>query len=796
MILTRLRVNPFGFFADREVRFSPGLNVILGPNEAGKSTLFGAMKSVLLRTALKKPEFKKYLDRYLPVSGGDTLKVELEFQAEGGSYTLARRWGPHPASELTLPEGGSLTDDDAVKEKLESILPAKPGTFWNVLMTGQAELALTMDLLTKGSDAVSELSDMLRSAVLETGGVSVDGFRELLSRRSAESDARWDARARGPEGGRGISNPWTKEVGSILEAFYTRERLHEARDEAEQYERGMDAVNARLRDAVKESARVEEFLSSTRKAEKEARERLTAEARLQTLRAQAEKLKTANREWPVLEAKLGELGREAATTAGVLETLEKERAEAVRAEKGRAVRETLQRASRRKADWQEAEKRMKAAKAVSPEALAGIRDAAQALKLLSPTEGARPSVIVKAKSPLSLGVQEGAQPETKADVPKGRVKRWEVSGLLRITHPDLEIEVRSAAGDPEEARMTLSRLLSAQGVSSVQEAEESAREGERLSAEARAARRALDDELSGRSFEELSKAAAAAEAAAGTRPLAEVEGELARARVKAETRQAEIAEKGARIAEYRAAYGTQEKLLDALADSRREEQDHEGRLASFAPLPSGFKDAGALIAEYDRARDEAVRRREAVAALRLEKAELEKKAPETSSEELAGLLEEAEAAFTAEEERGAALRRVAALTDSLLGASDRSVYSGMQAELEGLVSLMSGGRYGAVEMDGSIPTALRGGGAALSWERLSAGTKDLLALALRLTMASHFLGEARGFLMMDDPLVDMDPERQKAAGRALSAFASKRQLVIFTCHPSHAELLGGSLIRL
>jgi len=35
VIVRRLRVHPFGFFADREITFQPGLNVILGPNEAG-----------------------------------------------------------------------------------------------------------------------------------------------------------------------------------------------------------------------------------------------------------------------------------------------------------------------------------------------------------------------------------------------------------------------------------------------------------------------------------------------------------------------------------------------------------------------------------------------------------------------------------------------------------------------------------------------------------------------------------------------------------------------------------------
>ena len=56
--------------------------------------------------------------------------------------------------------------------------------------------------------------------------------------------------------------------------------------------------------------------------------------------------------------------------------------------------------------------------------------------------------------------------------------------------------------------------------------------------------------------------------------------------------------------------------------------------------------------------------------------------------------------------------------------------------------------------------------------------------------------DSDGFLMMDDPLVDMDPVRQKAAAAAIAAFAADKQLILFTCHPATAELFTGNLIRL
>ncbi len=49
----------------------------------------------------------------------------------------------------------------------------------------------------------------------------------------------------------------------------------------------------------------------------------------------------------------------------------------------------------------------------------------------------------------------------------------------------------------------------------------------------------------------------------------------------------------------------------------------------------------------------------------------------------------------------------------------------------------------------------------------------------------------QGFLLLDDPLVDLDPERQEATAEGLRRFSSGKQVILFTCHPHHAQLLGG-----
>lgn len=63
-------------------------------------------------------------------------------------------------------------------------------------------------------------------------------------------------------------------------------------------------------------------------------------------------------------------------------------------------------------------------------------------------------------------------------------------------------------------------------------------------------------------------------------------------------------------------------------------------------------------------------------------------------------------------------------------------------------------------------------------------------------MANYFLQGSDGFLIMDDPLVDMDPGRRKNAARVLKGYAKGKQVIIFTCHPEHARILGGPTAKL
>ena len=79
---------------------------------------------------------------------------------------------------------------------------------------------------------------------------------------------------------------------------------------------------------------------------------------------------------------------------------------------------------------------------------------------------------------------------------------------------------------------------------------------------------------------------------------------------------------------------------------------------------------------------------------------------------------------------------------------------------------------------------------------LSTGTYDAVALALRMAIAEYIFGENKGFIILDDCLVDLDPGRKQAAADLIKKFAEKHQVIFTTCSPETADLLGGFIIKM
>jgi len=111
-------------------------------------------------------------------------------------------------------------------------------------------------------------------------------------------------------------------------------------------------------------------------------------------------------------------------------------------------------------------------------------------------------------------------------------------------------------------------------------------------------------------------------------------------------------------------------------------------------------------------------------------------------------------------------------------------------------SAMTGGRYTDVRvpLDGSGITVLAASGTLKTSDQLSRGTAEQLYLALRVGLIGS-LGTTGAALpvLMDDVVVNFDPERREGAVLAIGELASMRQVLFFTCHPETAAALAAGV---
>lgn len=170
MRIRSLAINQFKKFTTptRLDGIQDGLNVVVGPNEMGKSTLLDAFRAVLFErhTSKARPIMTLQNDRNqaAPV-------VELTFELEHNIYRIAKRFVKKPYAKLTCPDGRILEGDNA-EASLRSLLGfyepgnkgAKPETMgmWNILWVQQGLSFRTLDV---PDSARSNLHSALESEV-------------------------------------------------------------------------------------------------------------------------------------------------------------------------------------------------------------------------------------------------------------------------------------------------------------------------------------------------------------------------------------------------------------------------------------------------------------------------------------------------------------------------------------------------------------------------------------------------------------------------------------------------------
>jgi exonuclease SbcC len=804
MILRKVTLNPFGGLVSTQVEFRPGLNVIIGHNEAGKSTLFSAIQKVLFTgTELNKKEYEKEIKNYIPI-GGDTCHVELEFDAKGSTYTIKRLWGATKGSVLIVGSGAAVTDEAAIAEKLTALLPAKEGTFKSVLMTYQSGLSKTIeDLKIHYTETLHSLGDVLRRAILETDGVSVDLLREKIEKRYHESFSHWDPKLNLPEKNRGIGNKWAREVGRILDAYYSKEELRVKLINSRNYEKEIDSVNVRLNQIESQIKEKEHFISKYAPVVDSIHKRIVFEARFKAAELELDKYTSVNSSWPVLENETVKLKADLVPMEVHLKKLHEGKIEAENAEKNRNKLEQLDRARRKNTALENAKAELEKIKKLASDDLDIMRKClARIENLKTRLLAGKLSLELSSESEMKITVRKDLDEPVKKIVKSEQPLGLKAEGRIRLEHDNWSMSVTSgeaafeeAEKEFQEASIAMEELFKKFGVGSFADAEDlSALYQEKLG-EAERAEINFNEEIEGTSLNELEKFSERVGVVNEPRPLHEIVGNIVNLENEISGIKKTLESTGRRIREYENEFGDKKKLLVKVARIDSEKDTIERELNALGELPEEIDDPEGFVAMYDK-------EKESVELLKADKndcfyklTELSKQVPDVTPEEIERQFKDAEERLIREMDQGTAITRIRTAALELLNRIDTDTFSGLEKDLEKYMGKITDDRYKKLSMDQSLPGGfVRKDGEVIPYPLMSYGTKDALGLSLRLVMGRLFLNDSKGFYVMDDPFVDMDPVRQKAGAEMLREFAENWQLIIFTCHPSHADLIGGNRI--
>ncbi len=138
MIIGSVRLRDFKSHRDTTVSFGPGINVILGENGAGKTSVLEAISFAL---------FKDYSGNVegLIRSGAQSMSVEVRFTASGRRYRVVRRRGKSSGDAmLYVEEQGKdkelRSGDSGVDEEIEAIIGIDRYLFSNAVYVRQGEI--------------------------------------------------------------------------------------------------------------------------------------------------------------------------------------------------------------------------------------------------------------------------------------------------------------------------------------------------------------------------------------------------------------------------------------------------------------------------------------------------------------------------------------------------------------------------------------------------------------------------------------------------------------------------------
>lgn len=801
MKLLSLQLRPFGGATDRTFCFTEKIQSLEGPNEFGKSTFFTALSHVLFTNNLTKKRCTDVLGKWFPKGGGDYVEIALCIESGGTVYQIEKRWGENPSSKvINKTSNVTISNSEEVASRIKEILAHNQATWENVFFIPQAEIRNTIKNLKDDADVLEDASQLTLGIEVLVGDFNPQVLKTKISNEAETLYGNWDQTENCPKkdgkgNSRGMDNKWSNGNGAVIKAWYKWKEDEKSVNERHNYDQEVDRINIQIREneltvknllpIVERDKKLYEAISQFRAVDAEL---IIIDNDLKNFRKVAADWRNAVVTHPI---KVEEIKNKSDT----LDDLKIEQANEILRNQSASIQAALKIIDDLVKESETLHDLESNTKKVDSTKLEYLEQLENQIKHLD-VEIKAQSLVARLKSDntTTVMVTTGSEVTEEISLNEGVEHEINATGQIQVSGNGLLIVVRSGKANLDllitelnEKKLEQSKILADLDFTSLQNAKDSAKSNKEITDKIQNNNEKLNQALTNKTIQEWEIIRSEHDNIPQTRAKSVIDNEIHKIGEDIANLKIKNNLLNEFIDECKKNWTDIDNLENKIVEKTIEWNKKKMEKAGLPSLPEGLKLDEKFEENYKSNLKKLTYAKELIPTLLEEIRGLPLPSTE-DGEELKERLQQSIDTFTRELEHAQSLKRITSAIDRITGANDP--YAGLSDLIMKNFKALTNDKYININHEKGLPSEVGTNVLTLETASLSQGATASLAVAIRLSLAELYLKKAPAFLVMDDPFVDLDPDRRAASVKLLQKFGEKTQIILLTCHPGHAKEIG------